>query len=809
MLALSAAVLSSYPVVFMGMSYVSPNYGTPLLYPWLPALPGSNADQLSGVSGADVGALMWQHVPYSMSQHRALVRDGEWPLWNRYNSGGTPLLGQGQSMFGDPLHLPVIAARGAAWAWDLKFLAAKFLLAWGLALSVYTLTRHRGAAAIVCLAAPFVGFFVYRVNHPAFFSFCYAPWPLYCWLRLREAATLRAAAASLGGLVVANVALLASGTVKEAYLTLLCLNLAGGLVLLLDGSPRHRWAKLGAAVWTCALFVGLTMPEWRTFLDVLRTAYTSSDAAKVSQLSPVLLLGSFDEALFRTLSRRALVFQPSANFLFLAGCLYLLAAWRDYRRDRALLALGLATAIPSAVVYGLVPAAWIVEVPFMAQIHHLDATLGGALIILWGVLAGYGFAAAARRLGTSQGRHDVIVAGTGLAALVLLFMIGARGYGGPVGAESPLVFDRFVWGYLTSLLVALIAVAWIAHRALRRGHLVRSEAIGLVLCGLALFWRHGLHADVGLGRYALTAAPRADFHVPSPAVDWIKSRLDTGPARVAGVNSVLMGGWSGAHELEGITAPDALMNRNYRELMRSSPLRRQWDWRYNLTEDRSEVSRPILDMLNVRYYVADRATPPGGLPGVTWRYAADLAVFQSPTAWPRAFFTDGVLTYDTMPALLERLRNGDGRPFAAALASDIATERALEGLPHWIAGSRSAAAMTDRTVVPARDYKLTENTTTFAVTAPRQGVVVLTETYWPEHAAAELDGHPAPILRINHAFQGLVVPPGSHTVVVRYRPAKFDGYLKVSGFALGLLGVSGALAWGIGGRRARTRYPEP
>ena len=74
-------------------------------------------------------------MPYSAVEHRAIVVDGEWPLWNRFNSSGVTLLGQGQSMLGDPLHFIVILADGASWAWDLKFLVAKALFAAGLGLA--------------------------------------------------------------------------------------------------------------------------------------------------------------------------------------------------------------------------------------------------------------------------------------------------------------------------------------------------------------------------------------------------------------------------------------------------------------------------------------------------------------------------------------------------------------------------------------------------------------------------------------------------------------------------------------------------
>src|SRR5207248_8020251 len=99
---------------------------------------GYKNTETSDVKLADIGAIMWSHIPLSVIQHRALAH-GELPLWNRYNSAGTPLLAQGQSMFGDPVHFLVVLANGAAWAWDLKFLIAKWLFAFGLGLIVLIL----------------------------------------------------------------------------------------------------------------------------------------------------------------------------------------------------------------------------------------------------------------------------------------------------------------------------------------------------------------------------------------------------------------------------------------------------------------------------------------------------------------------------------------------------------------------------------------------------------------------------------------------------------------------------------------------
>ena len=145
--------------------------------------------------------------------------------------------GQTGDLIGAGSQGKVIAANGASWAWDAKYLIAKWLLACGLGLCVLRLTRHLPSALLITLAADFLGFFPFRVNHPAYFSFCYAPWALYCWLRISTAPRWTDAARWTAGLLLANWALMNSGTAKEAYMLLLCMNFSGACVLVSAGAP--------------------------------------------------------------------------------------------------------------------------------------------------------------------------------------------------------------------------------------------------------------------------------------------------------------------------------------------------------------------------------------------------------------------------------------------------------------------------------------------------------------------------------------------------------------------------------------------
>jgi hypothetical protein len=795
LIAAAAVVASCYPVVFLGRSFVSPDTGTFLLYDGMPTLPGYAFHTLADPKGSDVGAAMWQQVPTAAIESRALFRDHEIPVWNRYNSAGTPLIGQGQSMIGDPLHWLVIAAQSAAWAWDLKYLAAKWLLALGLGLCVWTLCRQAPAAWIIATAAPFFGFFLYRIDHPAFFSFCYAPWPLYCWLRLTEAGSGRAAIRGSIALILANAALLNSGTVKEAAGLLLIMNLAGAAVLLTAPmSGKRRLACAAAIGGGAAVFAALTAPAWHPFADALRAAYTSSNAPAAFQIQPGLLLGAFDEAFFRPLTPQDLVFNPAANFLILGGVLYFLATLRLHFADRRSMALAAVALVPLALAFGFIPPGWIVRWPLIGHVAHLDNSFGCGLILLWAVIAGIGFATAARRLGTAGGRADL-----GVAALLLFALIFAYvGFGQAAhrseqgGAETFSVWAQgeslpvrpLLWLYLAALVAALAGLGLTARRALARGRFTAASVFIAILCAYILIWRQAQEpAAAGASDYTFQPGARVNFSARSAAIGRVRQAVAAAPARAIGLQENFFPGWGAMVGVEGISGPDALMDPRYRELLSLSPLERRWDWRAYLSRDILGAARPFLDFLNVRYYF-DLRSDQGAL-GAVLRLVqtGDLDVYESPTAWPRAFFTDRLARYDQPAELADQIRRGDGRPFAAIQSPDLVAAPEV---------GRLSANVRTRAVVPASAYRLTEDSTAFTVEAPGPGLAVLNETGWAGYGAAQVDGQPTPVIRVNHAFAGVfLATAGSHRIVVTYRPRRWPLLLGLSGGAALALAAAG------------------
>src|SRR5262249_25016552 len=140
--------------------------------------------------------------------------------------------------------------------------------------------------------------------------------------------------------------------------------------------------------------------------------------------------------------------------------------------------------------------------------------------------------------------------------------------------------------------------------------------------------------------------------------------------------------------------------------------------------------------------------------------------------------TDRLAVYQRPTDLVQLVNSGDGRPFAAVQSEDVPAPPALSG------------DLVGRTVVAARDYELTTNSTSFEVTAPGPGVIVLQESWLSDDFQVAVNGRPAKYLRVNHAFKGVAVyAPGTYRVSFTYRPRRFT-------LALWLCGVGTALTAG-------------
>ena len=484
LIAVASVVISCYPVVFFGKSFVSPNIvGSYMLYPAIPTLPGYQNRRTEDTKGSDTGATLWQNLPYSFIESRALFGDRQLPLWDRWNSAGTTLFGQGLSMLGDPLHLLVLAFGGAAWAWDIKFLIAKVLFCWGIGLTVFFTVKHLSSAMLVTFSSAFIGFFYHRFDHPAFFSMCYAPWILYAWLRLAHAASNGSEAVWAAGLVVVTWLELNSGTVKEAYMLLITMHTSGFLVFLFSSScnkTRKSIHVLFAGIAT----IQLTAPVWLSFLHSLGESFTAYDVPHAWQIQPSLSLGLFDD-IFYLPELLGTILSPSANFFVLLGVLFGIANIRTFLHDRTWCVISLSALTAYMVVFGILPPAFITRIPFVGNVGHIDNVFSSVLIIYCLILAGFGFRRYCEPI-TRQWKLNWIVVATGFVALLALFLGFAQAEQKPPVAFKPVGFpgahNYFVPTYIVMLFISALALPWLLK--LPRATSARAAVLNVTRCDL-------------------------------------------------------------------------------------------------------------------------------------------------------------------------------------------------------------------------------------------------------------------------------------------------------------------------------------
>ena len=766
---LMATVLATYPVLVLGRSLVSPNnVGLRLLNDWVPGVPASADLEVEDTRGSDVSSALYAFVPYSKVQ-RVAIAEREWPLWNRYNAAGRPLWGQGQTFLLDPLHWLTLVTPDPALGWDLKFVAHRFAFALGTGLAAFVVTGAWFPAAIAAMAAPFVGVYAYRVNHPAVFTLTYVPWALLGWFLLARASDGVGRARAVLILAAGTALILFASPPKEAIAALITTCAAGGLTVLLSAGPRERLWRLGSAAVGGGVAALITAPQWIVFLDSLRLSSTAYDTpyAEVGGLTHVL-------ALFLGPLMTGPVL-PGLHALGLVMVLAVLTAPGWVLSTRAVLACLLVAVASIGVAFGAVPQQWLFRVPFIANIGHVHDVFITAAVPLLLIL-------------TAAGAVVLLSAGVTRTAVVMLLTACVAWWMVRRVAELASRDGFEPWAVFFVLVLAAMLPGCVSR--LRQGRVVPVLATAAAIVVLVL--PGGLHAGSGIAPLdALLEQPRlrVPLDADSPAVDSVH-RAAREPYRTAGVEFVLFSGSQALYEMEGLGGPDALVVPRYEQLVNAAGISRLNWLTWVGTNDVARLA-PLLDLLNVGFLLSAPEMVPPDWTAVKVSGQDRLKVGRRPTAWPRAFFVDSVITYTDPSDLLRQVGVHHG-PFAAVQISDGPAMEATRGLAH-AAGSG----------IPALGYQLSTNSTRFTVRATGAGVAVLGETFLPDDFRATLNGRRVDYLRVNHVFKGVLIPSaGEWKVAFEYRPARWGLSWVLAGF-----GLAGALGFGLKSRSAQPQVP--
>lgn len=220
-----------------------------LSYPWQPYF----AEHGSG--NVDLADAAQQFAPWLELARRELAA-GRLPLWNPYQDGGAPLLGNAQSALGSPLVWPALAF-GVARAWNLVLLLKVLVAAAGAWLWLRDLGRSRVAAGVGAVSFSLSGAFVAWLAHPHTLVAAAAPWVLWAAQR----AARRASPDRVATLAVATWLACVGGHPETLLLVAL---LAGAWVLAACG-----WRGLGRTVAPALAGAALAGPVLLPFAEYL------------------------------------------------------------------------------------------------------------------------------------------------------------------------------------------------------------------------------------------------------------------------------------------------------------------------------------------------------------------------------------------------------------------------------------------------------------------------------------------------------------------------------------------------------------
>jgi len=773
LVSLLAVVVNCYPIVFCGRSYVSPTYvmSGAIVYGRWPPLPGMKEGPAPNVlqHGSDTVAAMWWGIPIGFIESRSLLEHGELPLWNRYGHAGEPLLGQADSMLGDPLQLIVILGHGSAGAWDIKYLAAKFLFCAGFGLLILRLLGSRSVSLIYAVLAAYCGAWFYIKNHPGFFVFAYAPWILLSaieWLGSRSGRHVR------WGLVwlLANVACFNAGHVEVAVVLIVGLNLAA-VAYALTGcrnvvSPARVLGRMGIGT---LCFLGLSAPMWMSFLVSLDGSYTSHVGVNAAQLPPTALPGAFDD-LFYLLFRPSYLeeaFAPGTGLLVLVGCSF--SAWRRRQlKGEPFFWVNLgAILLWGGCIFGWVPSTLLATIPLLNRVGHIYTDFSYLLVIHLTIQSAYGFKCLAKVENLRQMAGDVACVGGAFAAMTLLFSFGYAHrpipwYYFPANHFSPPASCYLHWSipwyyFLSAGAGAIGAPLLFVFLKSRRQQTLILGWVGIIILGFVPNFRFGLYHQAN-DQLLMLPGPRVTLNTASKAVDKIKTD-PSGPFRVVGLQNSFMGDYSAVYELEDIRSCAPLSNQEFMDLIRSFPgvaLSSYW-----IIEVADPIrAQPLLNLLNVKYLLAQPKSSINVKPGFRLTDQSDFTVLENSEVWPRAFFANQVVSIASNEKFVNHLLKNGQQPFIALSEEEIKKQPGLQQLE-----------TTNQAIIsPATNYRLLPNSTEFDIHAPSAGMVCLTEGQAKDFTV-KANNEPKAVLTVNRAFKGVYLDqPGDYHIQFIYRP---------------------------------------
>ncbi|MBI4511209.1 MAG: YfhO family protein [Deltaproteobacteria bacterium] len=668
-------------------------------------------------------------------------RSGELPLWNPFDRTGYPFYGDPQAGLLYPvtwLFLALCALFGGAFWW---VIAIKTVLHfWIGSVGMYAYLRRRGLPVPACYAGGLVFLISYAFMHNLFmalnWSIAWAPWMLMAADAWTERPSVRRGALLALALAMGFLA----GAMATYWYSLIILVPYATWAIVRTTRQRGReylWAIGRTSAVALLLFVGMAAAQLIATGELLPQtvrAVRDLDFIGHSAFGPDDL---FSYIVPRMPGENCYI--GVATFFWVATALTLLPSGRQLLLG-ATGVLGALCALGKWSFYLPILASAVVPFSFFRASHRYNYVV----ITVMAILGAEGLARLAS-LATKEERERVtrVILGAG-AICVLIFGIGfvTKAQNNQGENMSPLET-----GMVLALCASLFAT-WVSRQVV-----VSSGRRQVLFLYVAAF---GLAVDLGLAQSQKIDMRMKPF--PNPKHDHEIAELAGVPleARVFDRDYLQFrpGVRRGIRDLGGYQDDPLSLSR------------------YAILRDAVQSSPRQLGHASVRYLLE------AGM-GVLQKSPADNqvlkairnGVFELPEVAPSVLWVDKATVID-----------GDEKAaLKALLATKPGTAAILEKKtlnPGEVASAEEGEPSTPP--VPGKIVEYKRNRVVFEVDAPANGIVVLSEAYYPKGWTAKVDGKDARIFPANATFRGILVEGGTHRIEMEFRAPKFLALSVVS-----------------------------
>jgi hypothetical protein len=801
-LAILLAGIVTSQVILYGHSLI----GTKILLPLdLLALPNVYLPMASETRGIVPHDVVQSDLAYLVEPERHFVaselRAGHWPMWVPGQYAGKPVL---QGPWLSPLSLLLAAFPSpVVLAWH-QLLAA--IIA---GVGFYLFCRRAlgvgfWPAVVTAWNYPITGFFVFWLGYPTCASVYFLPWMAFAIDGVIRRTTL----AGMVALGLTTCALLCNRQLDVAGQTLVVCGLFGvwRTCETYWGSLLGRQARKAGLLLLAGWLLGfaLAAPYVLPVLDYVREG--SRIEARLRGVEerppgslaalPLLVLPDANGA-----SRRGSYPLPpayqieslSAAYAGLISTLFLapLAWWSRRSRSFAVFSTGLViVALAWGLDFGGI--VFILRLPWLNAMSYNRLVFAASFAIL--AMAAGGLESLVEPLGPVR-RHRLLVPAVLLVTLASWWFYRAANLPEPIASEiGKMLAEGKSQPWIEDEAGVRQVQSWFSRVYILGGLLAVVAALGWIVLGLRGSWRPWMSALLGsvmfvdMLWFAHDRSAQCDPSLYYPRVPFLQKLASITAGRVVAFENLpaTLAQMSGLRDVRGCDGVDP---RRYFQLVQIAAEPTPNDFAYAHlqymlpkisypTPDSVRLS-PVMDLLGVEYVIFRRAIPESFKPALV---ESDYWAMKNPSALPHVFVPRHVESVSDDKERLAKLSAPSFEP------SEVAYVEMPVALPDVARG---------KTIILAEKH--TEITVSANMETP--GLVVLSDS-WNTGWRCRLNGEEVPILRVDHALRGVLVPDGKNIVKFTYEPASLRWGLALFVLALAAILACLGVEWCHRRRRA-------